>query len=162
MTIPLYLDVDGVINADMPSGWGKPLNATIQDWEGWRVKLRWAPKMIAALALLDLELRWCTTWRDEAPRLLAPLLGWGHEYERVMQPITGELYWPSIDWKFDTVKATEAPDAKFVWIDDEMKDIHREAFPNALVITTNPRLGITPAHIAQIEEYVAACAEAVA
>lgn len=156
MSIPLYLDVDGVINAQMPQGWGKLRDAVLRDWEDWSIKFRWAPGMIAALAAFDLELRWCTTWRDEAPRLLAPLLGWGHVYERVMHPLTDTLYWPSIDWKYDTMRSVEQPDARFVWIDDELMDYHRAAFPNALVITTNAVTGISPKDIERIAEYLAA------
>jgi len=149
----LYLDVDGVLNAQMPMGWGRLGNGYARV-DGVEYKIRWAPAMIDALRSLDVELVWCTTWRDNAKVSLAPLIGWG-EHGRVLHPWEEDV-WPSIDWKFPAIQDDQkASPSRFIWIDDEIESKMRDAFHEALVIKTNDRIGISTAQMQDIRDYLA-------
>jgi len=147
MTTRLYLDVDGVINAQMPYGWGKLAKGKAA---GWRI--RWAPRMIDALAAMDVELVWTTTWRDEAVTELAPLIGWGG-HGRVLHPLDGDLIWPSIDWKFDAVRADQIGNpSPYIWLDDELEAQHKRH--GGLVVTVPSVTGISPRLIDLMNTYI--------
>ena len=144
----LYLDVDGVINAQMPMDWGKLCNGHAGGYS-----IRWAPRMVAELADLNVELVWTTTWRDEAVTELAPLIGWG-EHGRVLHPAGGELIWPSIDWKFEAVLADQAASpSSFIWLDDELEAEHKRH--GGLVLTVPAALGITPRIMDMMRDWIA-------
>lgn len=153
----LYLDVDGVINAQMPFGWGR-----LQNGHAHGYKIRWAPNMVEALASLDVELVWATTWKQYAALEIAPLIGFGHAARHLVPPARGgafadeEYYGWSIDWKFPAVQNDQQwSPSPFIWLDDELDVMHVEAFPDALVLPINSRVGITPTNIEQMREYVA-------
>lgn len=150
----LFLDVDGVINAQQPEGWGR---CKRQHAEGYRIT--WAPKMISALFSLDMELTWATTWRDKAPASIAPLIGVGYD-AAWLNPSdeTCMMDW-SIYWKFDAMKAElefERLTDGFVWVDDEITAEHVEwAEENGgLAISPSHLTGISPKNIEEIEEYL--------
>lgn len=162
--INLHLDIDGVINADMPQGWGKTAEGragVITGSGGWSqssggFRIRWAPAMIKALSELPVELVWTTTWRDYAISEIAPLIDWGGHGD-VMHPIGGELYWPSIDWKFEAM-CWEYSDYsnRFIWIDDEIEGVHEEWAKRhaGLAIAPNPTTGITKRNIEAIKAFI--------
>lgn len=154
-----YQDVDGVINAQMPFGWGKT-DEGVAVAEGQRYRIRWAPRMTEALDSLPLTRVWTTTWRDDAEdeeNGIARLVGW-ERGSRVLQPIGGELYWPSIHWKYDAVVAEQKADpSRFVWLDDEISMTTSEHIArdfNGYAPVINPRLGITPKHMQGIVNYI--------
>lgn len=145
----LFLDVDGVINAQMPYGWGRLSKGHAQ---GYRIT--WAPRMIDALASLPLDLTWCTTWTDKAASDIGGLIGWGQEAGYI--PSADEWSY-SIDWKFPAVIREHVEGQRFVWIDDEIDGEMAVWAENVggLAIRTNPLTGITPQHIERIERYLA-------
>jgi hypothetical protein len=162
--VRLYLDVDGVINTDTFGHWGDSKDEGYAYAEGRGYKIRWSPAMIDALSALPLELVWTTTWRDDAPAYIAPLVRWeAGKTARVLHPPTGVmgdntyLYWPSIYWKHEAVllDQTETP-SPFIWLDDELSERNLLAADllGGLAIPINPVMGITPEVIAQIEEYI--------
>lgn len=144
----LFLDVDGVINAQMPYGWGKLSSGNRQ---GYRIS--WAPGMVDALASLPLDLTWCTTWTDKAASDIGGLIGWGTEAGYI--PSADEWSY-SIDWKFPAVMAEHVEGQKFVWIDDELEPnmIAWAESVGGLAIKTNPLVGITPQQIERIVGYL--------
>lgn len=151
----LYLDIDGVINANMPLGWGKTEEG-FAFAQGQKYRIRWAPALIAALSELPVELVWTTTWRDDARLSFAELIGWG-EHGRVLHPDLNpkaETTWPTIEWKMASVEMDQfASRSSYVHIDDEFvgQDLRIE---DALVLGPNFQLGIQPKHIDQIHAFL--------
>lgn len=146
-----YIDVDGVINANNPQGWGR-----LQNGHAAGYKIRWAPAMVEALAALPVEHVWATTWQEEAVTAIAPLIGAGNHWP-VLNPVSvpHPLDW-SIVWKFEAVRSEQNQDARFIWIDDEIADEHVAFFPNALVLRSRETTGISVAQIEAMQKYIAA------
>lgn len=161
----LYLDVDGVINASQAMGWGKLKKGPARSG-GMTWRITWAPAMIEELRQLDVELVWTTTWRDDALKSIAPLIGWG-EHGRVLHPIAPPGNQPSIYWKVVSV-AQDQRESKtpFIWIDDELTDLEPHEFvgltprPTALLLSPNPLTGISPRHISKIKNWLDSLEEA--
>lgn len=124
----IYLDVDGVLNAVSvrdPESWG---------WGGSNVvrangfSIRYSPVAVERLNALaarpDVHMRWLTTWLNDAPQLLAPMIGlegqgWPvlgqDEHDDAMRSGVGP--W----WKFSAVRRHfETTGHRAVWIDDDL------------------------------------------
>lgn len=161
----LYLDVDGVLNADLsksPQHWGYGLEGTATA-DGYDYKIRWAPELIERLyALEDVEIVWTTTWREDATKSLADLLGFGHSF-RVLHPDRdpgADYQWPSIKWKIAAIEAEQREDpSPFIHVDDEIIGVPAwegwVLIHGGLAISPHPLYGITRKHMDSIEEYVA-------
>ncbi len=163
--VTLYLDVDGVVcpfGATGTTPWGS----------GWSLanagmlEVSYAAELVAGLNGLartpGLRCVWLTTWEDMAPQYLCPAIG-----------LTGSRWpWLASDgagagegwWKLaalqDDVAAT-SPDG-IVWIDDQLR-YEREAQAWAgfvgrriLVISPDPRRGISPDELAAATAFAAA------
>lgn len=146
----LFLDVDGVINASMPQGWGK---TQVGMARGFRI--HWAPAMIKALFDAKMSLTWATTWREYAPAEIAPLIGRGRNAEWLNPSDETRMMDWSIYWKFDAMQAEEISEP-FVWIDDEITEVHvNSARDNGgFAFAPNPRTGISPMDIIKINAYL--------
>jgi hypothetical protein len=178
----VLLDVDGVLNvlSDSADGW-PVLAAGWAVAEGRRYPINWAPDVIDALRRwLDegVEVQWLTTWGHDANDSLRHLLGlpelpvagtyrqepWGapeaagDSHASVApaapDPLTGQ--W----WKYDVVQRLlrEHPGRTLIWVDDEL---HLEGtrfrrwadeHPSVIPIGPDGRYGLTPDHLAQIDE----------
>lgn len=152
----LYLDVDGVINAQMPP-W-----STVETERVIGYRIRWAPVMLTRLDKLGLDLVWLTTWGSHAPYDLAPVIQFG-EGAPAPVAVPQSWGWTTLEWKLPGLQALE-PEDHFVWIDDHLVDDQygdfatqaRAAFPNALIIAPKAHLGITQKHLDSIVEYMEA------
>lgn len=125
--VKLYLDVDGVLNA---FGEGAP------EWAPWTVTrcstnqgsglktsfhIRHSLAMGQAIADLDVEICWLTTWGNDANKAIGPLFGWP-SYE-VVPGEEGEdwndeeIVW----WKWKTLQIFHEMDPRpFIWADDDL------------------------------------------
>lgn len=168
----LYLDIDGVLNANFNgTKWGEDTRmAGVAepkfDAYGGPVGIRhrfnmlWNAGLIEALNALDVDLAWLTTWREDAPVTVAPLMGVDLD-GRVLHPETGETTFPSIYWKVESLldDLHHRKAERFIWIDDEIdpsiaktvNDLH----PQGLLISPDPNWGITPGDIERIKTYLA-------
>ena len=159
--VRLYLDVDGAVNAEMPSGWGKLLNGqAAAERHLWAI--RWAPAMITELNKLDVDLVWTTTWRSYGESSIAPLVGLTLP-SRVLHPLSGITTFPSIDWKMEAIIADQRDSpSPFIWVDDEigMRDMYVAEALGGLAISTNPVLGIKPMNVVAMQEYIEAARQA--
>ena len=79
MSVDIYLDVDGVLNAVSPStprtwGWGESECVTVNGFP-----IRYSPMMVDRFNVLaardDVTVWWLTTWEHDAASLLAPAIG---------------------------------------------------------------------------------------
>lgn len=122
--VHVYLDVDGVLNAfpssaDPGWGWG---DSEIVRVNGFPIC--YSPAMVDALNDLAerVTFHWLTTWRADAPALLAPAIGLRGEAWPVLD--APEMYGGKWDWwKLrairDHVESTQ-PEHAF-WIDDDIR-----------------------------------------
>lgn len=153
----IFLDVDGVINAQMPMGWGRLQNGHAKA-DGIEFRIRWAPNMVKGLFGMDAEIIWSTTWRQDAVNSLAPLIGYGADCD-VLHPIFGETIFPSIDWKYpailDYLHRNPGP---AIWLDDEIEPEMVEYFSDRgwLAIPINSMIGISTVNAVTIDNYIKA------
>jgi hypothetical protein len=170
MTI-IYFDVDGVFNA-LP--WKDTDLVEETGWETWeRVKVNgywitYSPELVAAVneiaARPDTDVRWLTTWCDDAPKLLAPALG----IEGTEWPVLGTK--ADVDhqnyqwWKFTLIREALLNNPEpVVWVDDDMLAAARtthgmfawsEAQPQLLQICPWIGAGVTKRHIEEIVKFL--------
>lgn len=172
----LYLDVDGVINANFnANAWSQDGRRVGQalvtfDDEGKllppheqrKYQIMWSADMIARLSRLiehGLEVIWLTTWRSDADWSIAPLVGLPGGL-RVLHPLDGLTTFPSIHWKYDAIqKDTEGYHENIFWADDEIQylvgykglDYRPRQLGGIMPLWIDPNLGITPSHLDAIE-----------
>lgn len=131
MTVPIFVDVDGVINA-------MPDNADgLDHWphDSWQrdfiympalaeaLPITWSTAVIDGLRLIErtpgVEMVWCTTWLEKATDLLSPVIGIGQTWP-VAHPVgvTGEVWFAW--WKATRVYEAVQEHGRAVWIDDDI------------------------------------------
>lgn len=151
------LDVDGVVNAvpiwgprepqkcPWPNGW----ETCVANFHGEAFNITFARDLTNAL--LDIhqsglaEVRWLTTWENQANVHLAEHFGFPH-FKVVGAPTYGDGGW----WKFPLAKSlAETCKGTVVWADDDLR--HDEPArtwateaDNVLTLIPHPRAGLTP------------------
>ena len=177
------LDVDGVVNAAAV----RPKDAVWPQWRtGWATAIgsswpiTWAPPVVEAINRVHdsglAEIRWLTTWQEEANGSLAQLLGLPelavvprpaepegrrgpHGFLGVRAGASGS--W----WKLAAARRLLDPephrplvwtDDDLVWEDDAREWADRRPGPTLLVAPATD-VGLTADHLAAIEEF---CADA--
>lgn len=162
MTAPrVYLDWDGVINAEYPDpGWGETRD--IDDIFVWpaglqRIGLRYAPALVDAInQLVDdgVELYWSTGWCASPTTPIvhaADLLGLR---PGIVTPWRQHL--TVAEWKVAHVQAGVDNGARVAWVDDiEIDDLSSEQIQKLwvgepLLIPTESMVGLTPKHMEMI------------
>lgn len=183
----LYLDVDNVLNArkaarkwrtegDAPdSGYGRGFaiswdTGTGGGWNSYmptQYRMVWSVKLIEALKALEkehnVEIVWCTTWCDDAPKSVGPLMGLGASH-RVLHPLNGVVSFPSIEWKLESVREDQlANPSPYIWIDDEVWDLGIDRLISSLpggkddrylLIGPQGPWGITPQNMKEIHSFL--------
>lgn len=150
----LLVDVDGVISL-----FGFPPN---QRPAGTLAVVDGLPHLLSvhATSLLTrlagaFEPVWCSGWEDRAPEHLPHLLGlegpaWPHLV--FAAAATGERH-----WKLDAIDAHAGPHRALAWIDDghdeRTRAWARDRPGHTLLVTTDPAVGLTPAHADELERW---------
>jgi hypothetical protein len=158
MGIPVWLlDVDGVVNATRPGWHAVPRRAQVSaNGEMWPI--RWAPALLQRIRTLIVggaaEVRWCSTWCGNTGHL-ERALGLPALESAFAVPsggFVGEL-------KVQSARDVLASGRRLIWTDDmetptdgPLRD-ELTAGGRALLIQPNGRLGLTPAHMDQIEAF---------
>ncbi|MFV2009252.1 MULTISPECIES: hypothetical protein [unclassified Micromonospora] len=157
------LDVDGVVNVTRP-GWGAaPCNGTAHVG-AVEYRLRWAPALIDRIRAMHragaVEIRWCSTWcveADQVERLFGlPRLGRSWTHEMSTSTAAGA--------KLGAAREVVAQGRPLIWTDDAETPtsgpVYEEltASGRALLIAPLPNRGLQPAHLDQIEAFVASAA----
>lgn len=176
----IYLDVDGVLNAvnyDAPEGTG---------WSdtGWHYlhyvngyPFLYHEDVIARLNAIaardDVEVRWLTTWLDQAGQILPEIIGingrdWlpiGDQHYARHHHTRQALGW----WKHDAIiedlaSLPKGERVRIVWIDDDIKvfpktmvlDLIEESNPHVRMMNVSPRTetGLTSTHMEAIESFI--------
>jgi len=177
MTVPVFVDVDGVINAGLDS------EGDLAHWpqDTWRKEhvwnaehhmaysINWSTCVIDRLRAIearrDVEMIWSTTWNTRARSALAPLIGIGHHWKVITEFVPAEgrvLDW----WKATHVYQALQLHDRVVWIDDDIDawiSMHRIAgrldaldWIDDRVLTVCPASsrGLTDQDLTAIEEFL--------
>lgn len=170
----LFLDVDGVLNAldGLNKGdWDDfkkvkveaPLGG-VYGIGGYRFTMRFSKTMCAALAALDVEIHWATTWEHLANENL-----WRHtglnDYPVACRMATGMTHGiatgEEIWWKWVQIrKMLEVDPRPMIWCDDEAIPAHAHEWLEAngvahLLIAPDEKVGLTRDHLRRCREFIA-------
>lgn len=153
----LFLDVDGVLNAWMFDAVSVPADAYTDfeihpDVGGFTMVLSQAMGRDLAAAAAQADVRWLTTWGEQAAELVAPLLSLPQ--------------WPALEYvwlKAEAIAEVLVTDPRpFVWLDDVEAEVEQLAavrevldeLPDHLLVKPNPDTGLTPSQIRRVAEWV--------
>lgn len=173
--LPLWLlDVDGVLNAvvaDVPHLYER-LRADAAG-RGWNIT--YDPAIIKRIADLHVsgrvEVRWLTTWCQDAATSLAPALGLP---PFVVEGVPEFYRRHGIDrwWKSPAAKALSdaEPERALIWTDDDLDYSERvgdvpwlaQRTGPTLALAPNPRTGLTADNLDRIEAFIARVREVAA
>lgn len=158
----IILDVDGVLSPlralDSGATWG--------DWDtcpGAQVRVPVSPSMGRALASLPGEIVLCSDWGSRAS-VVSEALGWG-EVPALRRELPSR-WW----WKLDAVRAFlgARPRRPIAWVDDELRN-HPEAAAwmmragvPALLLSPDPREGVTPDDVERLAAFCRDCTSSLA
>lgn len=168
-TSRLYLDVDGVLNAENPA-WTRRTSGiatSYHDGMGTKYRLIWSPDLIAALDRIriehHMELVWLTTWLEhDSTRGLPPVFR-GLEGGRPLQfPDREDGRYISWLWKADALERDQRTHGAlpFIWADDEngewtaFFDPETLATPH-LILSPHYRVGLTPDDVDALAAFAA-------
>lgn len=149
----MYLDVDGVVSA--LSSRHAFRDARRYTVDGFQLMLSRA--LGTRLKALDAELRWLTTWAEDANRVGA-LIGLPALPIAAMPPPGATASGP---WKWDALRQLVEEEARpFVWVDDDAINLEAEAwaaeFPGqALLVKPRGNRGLSPDELDVIEQFIA-------
>lgn len=161
--IPIWLlDVDGVLNAVChprrpPRTWRHWSTGTACAG-GERFAITFAPELMAGIRKLQdpavVEVRWLTTWGNDANGGLRKLLG------LPAFPVAGEPEQASAWWKLPCAVRTAAEGRPMIWTDDDLgysaTASRWAAELGILAIAPDPGVGLTPADLERIRAFCAA------
>lgn len=162
----IYLDVDGVINA-IRNGTPSQKRTGFKDFRRVVVngyQIQYAQELIDWLNKLaerdDLEIKWLTTWQDNAPHGLCPAIGLnGQNWEVLGGDLTdwGGVHW----WKYKAIREDREKHQPrlAIWIDDDLKletRAHSWAIETAnfLAYSPDPLDGLTLENLSHITKEI--------
>ncbi|MDX6648060.1 MAG: hypothetical protein QOJ97_11 [Solirubrobacteraceae bacterium] len=158
--IPLLLvDVDGVISIfgfdldTRPAG-------RFENVDGIHHYLSAAAGALLRALSERFELVWCTGWEERANEYLPHALSLPGPLPYLR--FAGSPGAGSRHWKLDAIDAHADPDRPVAWIDDDHRDCEewaRERPGPTLLVTTDPAVGITAAHVEELLAWAEAMSE---
>ncbi|NLU70636.1 hypothetical protein [Streptomyces sp. HNM0574] len=166
----LLIDIDGVLipfpdpDGSAPAGHvhhhvvpsGRDPSAPVPIW----LHPAHGPMLRAVTQTSRLAPRWCTSWRHDASRHIAPLLGlppWPHL--NLPRPQINTSHPNGYLWKRDFVDAW-LDDAPAIWIDDDFTALDRAWATQrtahgrpTLLVQPDPHIGLLPKHLTSVERW---------
>lgn len=156
------LDIDGVVNclprANTEAAWPMFRSAEVTHSSGTRWPFTVAEAVIEFINTqhaTGVEIRWATTWEDDANSSVAPAFGLPQLSVGARAAGTDDLW-----YKQRAALELVASGTPLVWTDDAEIDaetlirISQYGTP-ALLISPDPRRGLTPEHLQAIAEFTA-------
>ncbi|NRQ50414.1 hypothetical protein [Aeromicrobium stalagmiti] len=158
MSTPIwFLDIDGVVNAagtDLPPH----LARTEATTAGTAWPIHYSPDVIEFINMVHragfAEVRWLTTWSQDARTSLAPAVG--------LDDFTAYEMYDSDGWWKAEVVATSVKDERrpIIWTDDDITDIDIAWFRSSvevpsMVIAPATEQGLTSAELRKIANFMA-------
>jgi hypothetical protein len=106
----------------------------------------------------DFELAWCSGWEEKANDYLPHHLGLAGPLPHLAFDVTDKL--PAAHWKLAAIDAYAGPARPLAWIDDA-HDAHCSDWAAArlgptLLLGTEPAVGLTDAHVAELRSWAEA------
>jgi hypothetical protein len=155
VTVKLFLDVDGVIN-HYPRSAKTEFNLKSDDAMGYEIQYH--REIFEKLAALPVEIHWLTTWRDDANKWIAPMLGWSDLPVVGREEYDSQIAWsnkPSYWWKYITLQNLNLQEP-FIWVDDEIwgygiEEIWEDVFDPHLFIT--PKGSLSYSDLDEVERF---------
>lgn len=171
----LLLDVDGVLNLQVPSSMRQHAKhdfdvvRTVPDtdlrvWVGryGPYSIHWRENIADVFKPLTDVFRmvWCTTWQDAANPFWLPKLRLVDELPVI--PLEWEPTTDGTCWKTSQVAAWleehGGTDPVGVWFDDDVSDLDRDELPEGILpVRVDPRPGLTDDLVHEAVDHVRAC-----
>lgn len=170
----LLLDVDGVLNSlrdgapwpDMTCGRVQTsLGASdVESGIVFNPKIRTSKHIGKALLSLDVEIRWLTTWGNDANKKISKRAGLPSKLPVSAVPDLNSVGF--MNWKIAAAVKTMEEGRPVVWVDDDLTDDIADQFQTAMmqridigsgaikIHRTNCDAGLTPEDIEDIREFV--------
>ena len=154
----LLVDVDGVISLfgftpdERPVGAFLTVDGVLHYLSGG------AGEHLRRLSALY-ELVWCTGWEERANEYLPRALGLPGPLPHLV--FAGVPGWGERHWKLDAIEAHAGAHRPLAWIDDDHFGCEEWASARpgpTLLLTTDPPVGITDRHVAELERWARALA----
>ena len=154
--IPIWLlDVDGVLNAVRGSNSLRDKNLPEDSWVDWQYEVVIGYPILIATGLIEFvnsvhrnglaEVRWLTTWKEQAQTELAPAFGFDH-FE--VQPTEPQKFSDTSSWwKVTGAELALSEGRKVVWTDDDMWELRYTNLnddPDLFTIMPDTDSGLTP------------------
>ena len=149
MSIPIwFLDVDGVVNAlARPAPIGYQVTTAKTMGRGWRIAF--SREVVDFINLVNregfAEVRWLTTWEQDAHRELAPRVGLDTFMAYDIPEDDSTSGW----WKADVVALSVAEEKRpIIWTDDELEQEDVDFLNGSLdvascAVSTDPNIGLS-------------------
>lgn len=159
----LIVDIDGVLNPDMPRDNPEPPWITfVAQWSGYVVALNpeHGKELLAIAERTGCELVWGTTWEEHANDEVASRLGLpALPVVHVTTPPEVLDSW--VIWKSGHI-AKYAAGRPFVWLDDHPSELDSRYLaangaPDHLIVQIDPETGLEDHHLRQAEEWLESC-----
>lgn len=151
------MDVDGVLNAvnyePLPDQRRERLNG---------FDITWTPAITDRIATLHseglVEVRWLTTWAEDANEHISPALGWPEDLLVVASPYdASRTAW----WKLSYVMDLAVDEQLIVWTDDDIVGdadartwLKQEDAGNVFTICPDTRVGLTVEDVDRVEAWL--------
>jgi hypothetical protein len=164
-----FLDVDGVVNAS-PAPARRYLpdfkHTTLRVHDGAEprdVPIWWRPTVVDFINDVArtgrAQIRWLTTWGQQATTLFAPAVGLDPFPVAGGQPASaGSDPADTLWWKVATIRAQVPTTHRVVFADDDLttrsRQQLRDTFDDVLLVTTMPSPGLTDQHLATITRFL--------
>ncbi|WP_419707984.1 HAD domain-containing protein [Promicromonospora sp. NFX87] len=164
-----FLDVDGVLNATpAPARRHRPefVHTTLRVHDGGELRevpVWWRPSVVAFINDLArtgrAQMRWLTTWGQQAATLFAPAVGLDPFPVAGEQPTSaGADPTDALWWKVATIRTQVPTTHRVVFADDDLttrsRQQLRDTFDDVLLVTTMPSPGLTDQHLATITRFL--------
>lgn len=161
------LDVDGVLNSlgGAPNPRSLKLGTAKQKYlktKSGTYRLRVNNDLVDFVNRMNdsdlVEVRWCTTWSDEANTVFAPAFGFPQLLVGAKPP-TDTGRWDDYNWKSNAARRVLNSGRRLVWTDDDAIpswfDEEVSSYSKGhLLVRPNPEVGLTPADCAGIEKFL--------
>jgi hypothetical protein len=158
MTVPIwFLDIDGVVNAagaDLP----RHLTRTEATTAGTTWPIHYSPEVVDFINMMHrnglVEVRWLTTWGQDARTSFAPAVG-------LDEFAAYDMYDGETWWKAEIVAASVTDEVRpFVWTDDDLIEtdltsLHDRSTLSSLPIAPATDVGLTSADLRQVAAFIA-------
>lgn len=165
LPINFYCDIDGVLNIPRRTYRGQSLSKTVfmklptfgRFLTKVPLRINWQEEVTSSLASLPVHFVWLTAWNNQATKIWEPLTGIVSR-EVLHYNFTLKEY-RNHKSKYELLKNHQISNpSPFIWVDDiatkKYDPTHWETHADHLVITPDPKYGLTTDHMLNIQAFI--------